>query len=148
MATYGIGCVVSCPYFSVSFDESLNRVAQKGQMDIIVRYWDERLNQVSTRYLTSAYLGHACTEDLLKAFMSGITELRLQWNRITQISMDDPNVNFAFLKNFQHTMTEIDEDESKIIGIGSCSLHIVHGAYKYAHRKSDWKLNDCTGGIR
>lgn len=46
VVTYGLGPffqnelankVKACPYFSVSFDESLNDVAQKKQMDIVVR---------------------------------------------------------------------------------------------------------------
>lgn len=51
--------------FTFSFDESLNKIAQKGQMDVIVRYWKD--NQVHTRYLTSMFLGHAAATDLLKA---------------------------------------------------------------------------------
>lgn len=47
--------VKKCDSFSVSFDESLNKIAQKGQMDIFVRVWDER--RAVTRYLTSTFLG-------------------------------------------------------------------------------------------
>lgn len=43
--------------FSVSFDESLNTVAQKTQMDIHVRFWNVTSNRVQTRYLTSNFLG-------------------------------------------------------------------------------------------
>ena len=44
----------NCSFYTVSFDESLNKVAQKGQMDIVVRFWNTRngANNVSTRYLT------------------------------------------------------------------------------------------------
>jgi len=63
VVTYGLcpffqeelaSCVQKCAFFAVSFDESLNKVAQKGQMgemDIIVRFWN-RINEVSTCYLT------------------------------------------------------------------------------------------------
>jgi len=51
--------------FAVSFDESLNTVAQRGQMDIVIRFWNAATNEVSTRYLTSAFLGHATAGDLL-----------------------------------------------------------------------------------
>lgn len=149
MATYGIGpyfqnqlskVVASCPFFCISFDESLNKVSQKGQMDLIVRYWDSNTDEVATRYLTSTFLGHARATDLLNAFVSGITGLGLRCDRIIQISMDGPNVNYSFLKDFENSMN-VDESSNKLIDIGSCSLHIVHGAYKYAHNKSEWKLH-------
>ena len=34
--------------FVVSFDESLNKVLQKEQMDVQVRYWNEAAKQVNT----------------------------------------------------------------------------------------------------
>lgn len=43
-----------CDLFSMSFDESLNKIAQKGQMNILVRYWD--CEMARTRYLTSCFL--------------------------------------------------------------------------------------------
>ena len=44
--------------YVISFDESLNKVLQKEQMDIIVRFWDKEKNKVSSRYLNSQFLGH------------------------------------------------------------------------------------------
>lgn len=149
IATYGIGPyfqnrlsreVALCPFFCVSFDESLNKVAQKGQMDLIVRYWDSIKDEVATRYLTSTFLGHARARDLLEAFKSSITDLGLRCDRIIQISMDGPNVNLAFLKDFESSLN-IDNTSNSLIDIGTCSLHIVHGAYKYAHKKTNWQIN-------
>ena len=56
-----------CDFYSVSFDESLNKIAQKGQMDIVVRFWrNDNIEQpeVSTRYLTSTFFKHAASTDL------------------------------------------------------------------------------------
>lgn len=50
----------------MQFDEAMNKVVQKGQMDIIVQYWNESDNKVQTRYLTSTFLGHATAKDLLQ----------------------------------------------------------------------------------
>ena len=36
--------------YVMSFDESLNDVNQKCQMDLIVPYWDEKDNSVKVRY--------------------------------------------------------------------------------------------------
>ena len=67
MITYGLGPyfqnvvvreVKTSLWYAASFDESLNKVAQQGQMDIVLRYWNSDANSVSTKYLTSAFLGH------------------------------------------------------------------------------------------
>ena len=45
--------------FVVLFDESLNKSTQTKQMDIHVHLYDDAKKAVVTRYLTSAFLGHA-----------------------------------------------------------------------------------------
>ena len=34
-------------FFVTCFDEALNKVAQKGQMDIVIRFWDDTANQMT-----------------------------------------------------------------------------------------------------
>ena len=42
------------PYYSVLFDESMNKILQKEQMDLSVRCWDVNRNKVmSTKYFNS-----------------------------------------------------------------------------------------------
>ena len=41
------------PYFSFSFDESLNSAFQEEQMDCVIRFWNDSECQVKTRYLNS-----------------------------------------------------------------------------------------------
>ena len=59
-------------FYSVSFDESLNSVIQKCQMDVNIRYWNDSTNKVETRYGTSNHLENdlvdvgAATKDLLR----------------------------------------------------------------------------------
>lgn len=43
-----------CNVIVVGFDESLNCVTQRNQMDISIRYWD-KCNEVATRYWSSAF---------------------------------------------------------------------------------------------
>ena len=42
-------------YYSLSFDESLNSVQQKCQMDLNVRFWIESRNIVENRYYDSRF---------------------------------------------------------------------------------------------
>ena len=44
------------PWYSVSFDESLNRHQQLCQMDVNIRYWSTEHNQAKTTYYDSRYL--------------------------------------------------------------------------------------------
>ena len=53
--------VEASDYYSVGFDESLNKITKLCQMDISVRYWKEKegeqdKGEVVTKYLTSIFL--------------------------------------------------------------------------------------------
>ena len=38
------------PYFSISYDESLNSELQMCQMDVALRFWNEKNGQVERKY--------------------------------------------------------------------------------------------------
>lgn len=61
--------------YVICFDEALNKIVQRGQMDLYVRFWNVNKEEVSTRYLCSVFLGHSTASDLLKSFFEGISEL-------------------------------------------------------------------------
>uniref|UniRef100_L7LUU9 Uncharacterized protein n=1 Tax=Rhipicephalus pulchellus TaxID=72859 RepID=L7LUU9_RHIPC len=127
-----LSSLINVPHLVVCFNESLNKVTQKQQMDILVRYWDTGDNKVRTRYLTSCFLGHTCAEDLAAAFKKAILEIK--GSKILQVSMDGPNVNFKLLRSLKEELHE--SEESRILDIGSCSLHVINGAYKAGHMAS------------
>ncbi|KAJ8898389.1 hypothetical protein PR048_003749 [Dryococelus australis] len=77
--------------FVVGFDESLNKIAQKQQMDVSLRFWNKETNQVGSRYITSVFLKHTTANDLLTGLKAGLDKLNLAC--ILQLPMDDPNVN-------------------------------------------------------
>ena len=53
--------------------------------------------------------------------------------------MDGPNVNKKFYEDFSRKFG--DENYYKLIDIGSCCLHIVHGAFRAGAEQSEWELN-------
>ena len=61
----------------ISFDELLNKVLQKEQMGIIARFCDKEKNKVSSRYLTSQFLGHTRAADLLQKFKEASSKLNV-----------------------------------------------------------------------
>ena len=81
----------SCGFYSVSFDKSLNKQVQQNQMDIHVRFWDEKSNRVTTHYFSSEFLGYSSAEDLKAKLLNSLQKLSLP--KILQLSMDGPNVN-------------------------------------------------------
>ncbi|KAJ8665773.1 hypothetical protein QAD02_007435 [Eretmocerus hayati] len=80
----------------VGFDESLNQVLQKNQMDVAIKFFNKSTGEVETRYLTSVFLQHCKAEDLLKALLQALFGLDLEL--LAQVSLDGPNVNLSLLE--------------------------------------------------
>ncbi|KAG8178496.1 hypothetical protein JTE90_023424 [Oedothorax gibbosus] len=70
--------LLKCDMFAVGFDESLNKVSQNQQMDLVVRFWHPDKNEVCTRCLTSVFLGKSAATDILIAFQNGLTGFDLK----------------------------------------------------------------------
>lgn len=121
-----------CNNYVILFDESLNKVAQRGQMDLHIRFRYE--NKIVTRYLTSVFLSRTRAEDLLSAFERGTKDL--DPCKFLQISMDGPNVNLKFLRLFNNSRN--DSTAPPLLDCGTCSLHVVCGSLKTADEKSDY----------
>ena len=108
-------------YIVPCFDESYNGVIKKGQMDVLVRYWDVRLNKVNTRYVKSEFMGKAASNDVIAKFEAASSEL--ERTKFVQVSSDGPNVNLKFLELLCEKRQ--DEDLKKLIFIGTCGLYTV-----------------------
>ena len=119
-----------------SFDESLNSVTQTSEMDLYIRYWDKTKNVVKVRYYGSSFLGHGRHNDILNYFTSLTRSLKSE--ALYQVSMDGPNSNLKFFKEFVADFK--DNSFHSLVDIGSCSLHIVHSAFNTVAEKSDWGL--------
>ena len=129
--------IENCDAIVISFDESMNSIQKKQQMDILIRFWNSKQNEVSTRYFTSAFLGHARAVDLLQAFNDNILPAFMK--KIIQISMDGSNVNLKFLKDMQQNLSHCHHGK-QLIDIGSCGLHVLHNAFKTSIQIVKWKV--------
>ena len=128
--------VLKCSKFVVCFDEAMNRIVQRGQMDIVLRFWNNETNEVCSRYFGSAFLGQASAECLLVSFKQALTELPL--SSLLQVSMDGPAVNWKFIDLLN---TSLEVDNTKLLEMGSCGLHVIHGAFQSGHKASGWQVN-------
>ena len=121
--------------FVLLFDESLNHKSQFKQMDIHIRNWDQ--DNVITRFYTSEFMGHATAQDMLDVFHTAIEGLNRKF--ILQLSMDGPSVNWKFHKMVN---SELEKDVNRnLINLGSCGLHIVHGAFKKGVDALGWNAD-------
>ena len=75
-------------------------------MDLVVNYWDDVLNPVCIQYLDSTFVGHSCSNELLEYFLLGLQSLDKAW--LIQVSMDGPNVNWAFFEELLNFRDEND----------------------------------------
>lgn len=127
-------------HFVILFDESFNRVTKNEQMDVHVRFWDEQQHCAGTRYLTSKFLGHCSAKDLLYNLKDAIKHLDA--NKVIQISMDGPNVNHKFYRDYTDERKKMHPDTSNLVDIGSCGLHVVHGAFKTGANTTGWQIDN------
>ena len=87
----------------------MNEITQNCQVDVLIRYFDEDDKQVKVRCLDSRFLGHSTNIDLFEQFANAVNEM-----------------NPSFSKKFKI----IANEQPLLVGIGSCGLQTIHGAFK------------------
>ena len=106
-------------------------------MDLVCRYWDQVSNKVTVRHLNSAFMGDASSEDILESFKSALNPIAIE--KIIQISMDGPNVNWKFLELYNNELRE--GHQKTLLNLGSCGLHVLHGSLQTGHSAAKWNVN-------
>ena len=124
------------PWYSVSFGESLNKEQQKSQMDVNTRYWNDKRNIAETAYLDSQFLLWPNAENLKSELIESMSNLDMA--KFLQLSMDGPNTNWNVLDLVNGHLVE--NGHKNLLEIGSCSLHVVHGAFQTGALKTGWEL--------
>ena len=115
------------PKFSSCFDESFNKVTYSKQMDIHVLYYDEKARQVQRLYIGSQFMGHGTSHDTMEEFKKAHKNMDII-NNLVQLSMDSPSVNWAFHTELEDHRKETNAEAPDLLQIGSCGLHVLHGA--------------------
>ncbi|KZS06274.1 Uncharacterized protein APZ42_030326 [Daphnia magna] len=130
----------SCCPFVVVFDESMNKIAQKQQQDIVIRFIDQESQTVSTRYFNSSFLEKQKAEDILRGLKDGLLGLGAKLENLLQVSMDGPNVNWKVLALLKQKVWNKPDGSTFFLELGSCGLHIVHGLISTANSKVGWNF--------
>ena len=128
------------PKFVSFFDESLNNVSTKKQLNVYIILFDQNANQIKRNYTESEFIGHGDAETVVKAFKSVHGKLDYVHD-LTQISMDEPNVNWKIVEVLKQHRKEGDLSSSMLLELGNCSLHVLHRAYQTDQFKTDWNLD-------
>lgn len=69
--------------YTICFDEAFNKIVQRGQMDIHVRFFNDDTHEVETRFFNSVFMNYTTAEDILAYFLKGVEPL--QTNKILQV---------------------------------------------------------------
>ena len=77
-------------------------------------------------------MGHATAEDMVS--------VSLNLNNLLQMSMDGLNMNWKFYELVQSRLQK--ETNKSVLNIGSCGLHILHGAFKNGVEASGWNIDE------
>jgi hypothetical protein len=145
IATYGWGpflaqrtidAVNKAELFALSVDESLNKVSQKAQLDVHVRYMRE--HSLRSEYFSSVFLEGTDAKSLRKAVSEALGPIK-RCNMV-QLSLDGPNVNKALLSLWNEECTALQVP--MVLDTGTCQLHVIHGALQSGHQAVDWKINE------
>ena len=127
----------SSGFFLTCYDESLNRVLQEEQMDVVLRYFNNESCMVETSYFDSAFLKRPNSQNLHVKLLESLSALDL--GKLIQISMDGHNVNWDVLS--LHSSYREKNEFSRLINIGSCGLHVLHGALQTGIMEKDWEVS-------
>ena len=128
-----IKCTINdFPWFSISFDESLNRNLQKCQMDVNLRYWNNQKRVAETSCIDSQFVLRPNAANLKNVLVESLTGL--EESKFPQLAMAGPRTNWNLMKKFDKQL--IEKGHKKTINIGPCSLHI-HSAFQIGATKTD-----------
>ena len=84
-------------------------------------------------------MGHARASDLTQSLIKRPEDLDYE-NKMVQVSMYGPNAIWFLLDNLAIHQKEENANEPDLVNIGSCGLHVVHGSFRTASKKTDWSL--------
>ena len=109
------------PFFASLFDESLNGILNKDQMDIYIRFCDVDSGAISSKYLDSGFVFCPNANVLSDEIINSVKDLEV--SRMIMLGMQREEHNHAPLFN-----------------VGCCGLHLIHGAYETGMTSNQWEI--------
>ena len=116
-----VGCI------TLLLDETTTAQVKK-QCDFLIQYWNEELDEVCTRYITSKMFGHTSIEHLMQLTLDFLEECSLPAEKFTNISTDGPKTNKSLHKKFDSMLKE-SYLHPALLPFNPCNLHKCHNAF-------------------
>ena len=135
--------VKSSSFFTVSFDESLNTDLQMCQMNVVVRFWNDKTGLAETKYFDPQFLRRPTVQNLFGSLYESMSELKK--TKSFQLAVDGPNVNWNVLDLLDDEL--VSDNFSKTLNITNCAQHTVHGSLKNGFQKSTWNMDKLLKSI-
>ena len=132
-----IALVKKSPFYPLLFGESLNKVLSKEQMDLQLRFYDDTVGEVLTRYLDSRFVYRPNAVNLCNEIIDAIKNL--DQVKISMLGMDGPNVNWLIFDKLNGEREK--HNHLSLYNIGSCGLHSIHGAFETGMISCGWEIN-------
>ena len=109
-------------------------------MDVQVIFFDSNKQEVVRSFIGSHFMGYARAEDTFASLKEVHKDLDLVHN-LVQVSVDCPNINWKTVEIIEDHRKIQDPNCPNLIVIGSCGLHVLHGAYGAGQNATDWSLD-------
>ena len=109
---------------------------KNSQVDLLIHYYDDIADMVSTRHYYNKCLGKAAATDVFEKFNS--IAKNLDETRFLQVMSDGPNFNKLFCNLLAETREE--EQCSRLLDLGTCGLHTLHNGFQHGEKASGWEF--------
>ena len=129
--------VKKSPLYSLLFDESLNKVLSKEQMDLQIRFYDDTVREVLARYLDSRFVSRPNAVNLCNEIIDAIKNL--DQAKMSILRIDGPNVNWLIFDKLNGEREK--HHHWPLYNIGSCGLHSIHRAFETGMISCGWEIN-------
>ena len=114
--------------FSVHFDETTTSQIKK-QMDVALRFWSAKHDEVWTVFYTSLFFGHAEGQKVAEKLYNKMVEDGLPVEKLATLIRDGPNVNKTIFRSVNHLIKQSNVNFPGLVDLGTCVLHTVHNAF-------------------
>lgn len=92
-------------------------------------------------------MGHSSATTMLQEIVTSLHDHEIDVTKVVQVSMDGPNVNWKLHRLLMEHVAAADVHAPKLLDVGSCSLHVLHNAFKAGAKASEWGTSDVLSAL-
>ena len=114
--------------FSVHFDETTMSQVKK-QLDLMLRYWSPKHEEIWTVFYTSLFFRHAEGKLVATRMYSKMVEDGIPVQRLATLVRHGLNVNKTIFHKLNKLIKEDHSDFPGLVDLGMCTIHTVYNAF-------------------